>query len=101
MAEVVAGKGTRLVNSDLIAYCFVGSPSYSSGIFRWDIPYDFKVGNGALKNFINSVSQKGTVTSTGKLTIDKAGTSKSRDLSDPTNIPTWVPADIANCTSTN
>jgi len=62
----------------------IGPPPFANGTFTWSIPWLFKVGNGAAKQFavVNHAQQADTA---GRATISKGGFSVSRNASDATS----------------
>lgn len=82
--EVVTGKGSFVMGVDTISSGDYGWTPYSSGMFTWNIPWFFKVGTGAEKEF-TVVTHQETTDATGRLTISKGGTTKSAGLTDPTS----------------
>jgi hypothetical protein len=84
-STVVAGKGTKDSAVDTIqgGDGGIGAP-YSAGTFTWAIPWYFKVGAGAQKQF-STMNHVKTIDASGGLTISKGGTSKTKALNDPSS----------------
>ncbi len=83
VGSVVAGKGSEFLVVDTVQGADGGKgPPYSDGTFTWHIPWEYRVGAGAPKEFA-TVDQVKTIDSTGRLTISKGGTSVSKALDDP------------------
>jgi len=60
-------------------------PPFSVGDFLWAIPWQFKVGSGALTTF-TTLNHHSTADATGKATIEKGGAGRySKNASDPTS----------------
>jgi hypothetical protein len=81
---VTTGKGTKVDAIDTIASGTYTWTPYAAGTFTWNIPWLFRVGEGAEKQF-TTVTHQETTDATGKITISKGGTSKSKNLNDPTS----------------
>jgi hypothetical protein len=81
---VVTGKGTKVDTIDTIASGTYTWTPYAAGTFTWNIPWKFKVGTGADKQF-TTVTQQEATDATGKITISKGGTSKYKNLNDPSS----------------
>jgi len=84
VGDVVVGKGSKVNGVDTISSGDYTWTPYADGIFTWSIPWYFRVGTGAEKQF-TTVTHQETSDATGKLTIGKGGTTKSAALSDPTS----------------
>lgn len=81
----VAGKGSQVNGRDTAAsgHCNFGTP-YAWGTFDWPIPWLFRVGGGASKQF-TTVHQRFTINAAGDMTVSKAGASGSAALNDPSS----------------
>ena len=84
VGDDVVGKGSKVYAVDTISSGDYTWTPYADGTFTWDIPWYFRVGSGAEKQF-KTVLQQETSDATGRLTISKGGTSKSAALTDPTS----------------
>jgi len=65
-------------------HCNFGTP-YASGTFDWPIPWLFKVGSAASKDF-TIVHQRFTIDAAGAMTVSKAGASASKNLTDAIDV---------------
>jgi len=81
----VAGKGSMVNGTDKAqsGHCDFGTP-YRHGTFDWPIPWLFKVGTGASKQF-TTVHQEFTINSNGDMTVSKGGGNGAAALNDPTS----------------
>lgn len=84
VGTVVEGRGSKVdgVDTAQSGHCNFGTP-YRNGGFTWNIPWSFRVGTGAWKQFA-TVSQKFTINTAGTMTVTK-GASTSATLNAPTS----------------
>lgn len=85
MLNHVAGKGTEVAGRDTAqsGHCNFGLP-YAAGTFDWPIPWLFRVGSGASKNF-TTVHQRFNINAGGDMTVAKAGANGAAALTDPSS----------------
>ena len=85
---VVAGVGSKANAIDNIYSGDPGTPApFAPGSITFNIPYEFKVGTGAFKQF-TVVTQRSSLAADGKtLTSTKGGASVTCQVSDPTSTP--------------
>ncbi len=85
MLDVVPGKGTKVNAVDTIqgGDGGIGTP-YAAGTFTWAIPWYFKIGGGAEKQF-TTMNHVKTIDAAGGLQISKGGTTKNKDLNAPSS----------------
>jgi len=84
VGALTTGKGSRVGATDTISSGTYTWTPYGDGTFSWNIPRYFRVGTGTEKQFMTVVHLEVT-DATGKLTISKGGTQKSKNLNDPTS----------------
>jgi len=84
IGNTITGKGSKANAIDTISSADYTWTPYANGTFTWLIPWSYRVGAGAIKQF-TTVTHQEITDSTGKLTISKGGTSKSANLNDATS----------------
>lgn len=83
--QVMAGKGTKSMGVDEIYSGDPGTaPPFTPGHIDFNIPYQFRVGSGAWKQFA-TILQRCELGSGGALSASKAGATASKNVSDPTS----------------
>jgi hypothetical protein len=85
VGQVKAGTGSKVNGRDTAqsGHCNFGLP-YAAGTFDWPIPWKFRVGAGAEKQFA-TVHQRFKIGGSGAMTVSKAGAAASKALNDPTS----------------
>jgi hypothetical protein len=67
------------------------APPFNVGAYHWDIPWQWKVGTGAAKNFPTNLLQTNEIFIDGKCVVSKDGHSEFSMYDDPDSAPDgWV-----------
>ena len=81
ISEVIPGKGSKVGGVDTINGSSDNHTPYEFGTYLWPIPWEFRVGGGAEKEF-TTVNHYKTIDAAGTVTITKGGHSETCGLND-------------------
>jgi hypothetical protein len=82
--DIAAGCKVNILEDQVVTGILTPPPPFADGDFRWDIPWEYNVGNSALKVF-TTAQHHATADRNGQATISKKGVGPfSRMASDPT-----------------